>query len=532
MKQTLTLLVLFTSGFFFTAFSQTWTNFQTFGGTGTEICSGLALDKDRSAVLAGSFKNQIVFGNQTLRAIGEEDIFVCKLKPDGEVAWAKRAGSRLEDEVAGIAIDTDNNIVLTGTYWLSGDFDAIQLAAGSNPKGIFLAKYNSDGQILWAESLNGSGLKGTQAIICDADKNILLTGYFEDSLQIADTTLVSKGLTDLFLAKFSPEGSLLWATRQGYKGDTRGTALGLMRNGAPVVAGFFNDSTQLADTILVANTLDQDAFVARFDKNGVPLWAKKAGGVFDSDVTALAVDAQDNIYVSGYFVGTMRLSSQISINSSSGNSDIFLLKYQSDGTPLTARALGGMLLEQALDMTLQNNVLLVTGFYQGDLKLDNFSLSTGNSLSGFIAGFDLNLQTRWLKNMASEGALYPSQIAANSTNHIWVGGSFLGKATLDNLSAAANNFDLFLAEATLQATATQELAQQNLFLVFPNPTDGTVFIQTEIPSFTVQVMNAAGQSILQGANLHMLDFRQMPKGTYFITFQADKHLQTHKIIWE
>lgn len=373
MKQTLTLLVLFTPGLFFTAFSQTWSNFQTFGGAGTEICSGLAIDKNGSAVLSGSFNNQIAFGNQTLNAIGEEDIFVCKLKPNGEVAWAKRAGSRLEDGVADIALDAANNLVVTGTYWGSGDFDAIQLTAGTNPKAIFLTKYNSDGQVLWAKSLNGSGLKGTQAIACDSQNNILLTGYFEDSLQIADTILISKGLTDLFLAKFSSEGGLLWAVRQGYKGNTRGTALGLMRNGDPIVAGFFDDSTRIADTILTANTLDQDAFVARFSKDGIPIWAKKAGGVFDSDVTALLLDAQDHIYMSGYFVGTMRLSPQMSITSSSGNADIFLLKYKSDGTPLSARALGGTMLEQALDMTIQNNILLVSGFYQGNLKLDQFS---------------------------------------------------------------------------------------------------------------------------------------------------------------
>lgn len=159
-------------------------------------------------------------------------------------------------------------------------------------------------------------------------------------------------------------------------------------------------------------------------------------------------------------------------------------------------------------------------------------MSTGNSLSGFIAGFDLNLQTQWLKNLASEAALYPSRIAADTANNIWVGGSFLGKATLDNLSATAGSFDLFLAKAILQPTATQEVVRQNLFLIFPNPTDGTVFIQTKIATFSLQVTNAAGQVIHKGANLHTLDFRHLPKGTYFITLQADRLIQTHKILWE
>lgn len=532
MKQTLTLFVLFTLGSFFTAFSQNWTNVQQWGGTGTEICSGLATGKDGSIIMGGSFENQIMFGSQVLNAIGEEDIFICKLQPNGAVRWAKRAGSQLEDEVAAIVLDSDDNLIVVGSYWLEGDFDTIQLTAGANPKAIFIAKYNSDGQIQWVKSLNGTGLKGVEAVACDSQNNILLAGYFEKTLQIADTLLSSLGTTDLLLAKFSTDGQFQWAVQQGKKGDTRATALDLTANGHSIVAGFFNDTTQIADTILTANTQDQDAFIARFDKNGMPLWAKKAGGVFDSDVTGLVLDAQENIYLSGYFVGTMRLSPTLSIQSSTGNTDLFLLKYDSNGTPIAARALGGRSLEQVLDLKIQNNILLTSGFYQGDLILDNFSFSTGNTLSGFVAGFDTNLQCQWVKNLASDAALYASQVTV-SQNRIYVGGSFLGKATLDQLNTAApNSFNLFLANAQLAITNVNQPTQPTLFQVFPNPPDQKVFIRSEVAKFYLQVTNNTGQIVFNGENMKELDFSNFPKGIYFLLFQGNFMPQTFKIIWK
>lgn len=531
MKHILTLLVLFTTSIFFPVFTQTWTKVQHWGGTGTEICTGLVATADGGMALAGSFEKQIQFENYILNAVGEEDVFICKFDPNGEVAWAKRAGSRLEDEITEIAADANNNLVIVGSYWLEGDFDTITLSAGDNPKSIFVAKYNANGQALWAKTLNGTGLKGVEDVVVDSENNILLTGYFEKNLQIADTSLSASGITDLFLAKFSSDGQLLWAVRQGKKGDTRGTALGLTASGDAIVAGFYNDSTNIADTILTSGTLDQEAFVARFDKNGVPLWAKKAGGVFDSDVTGLVLDEQGNIYIVGYFIGVMRLNSNLSIQSSSGNSDFFLLKYQADGTPLAARAFGGRLLEQALDVHFQNNILLVSGFYQGDIALDGLSLSTGNSLSGFVAGFDLNLQAKWLKNLASDAFLYAAQVMTDAAGNMVVSGSFTGKATFDELQLLANDFDVFVAKAHFFSTSIKEKRESPLFQVFPNPTQGQLFIQTTITNFSCHLINSKGEIVFSGKNVKAVDGSLLAKGVYFITFHGNFIPQTFQVIW-
>lgn len=514
-------------------FAQNWASAQQWGGTGTETCSGLALASDGSVFMAGTFQNQIKFGEQTLTARGEADIFFCKLNQNGNVTWAKRVGSSQEDEVANIILDNLGNLIVIGTFWQQIDFENTSLNAKGNPKTIFVAKYNSEGQLNWAKSITGSNLKGITDVASDQDNNLIISGFFSDSLQIENQTLIAKGKTDLFIAKLNAAGNLQWVLHQGKTGDTRATALGVTNNGDLVVAGFFNDTTQIADTILTANTYDRDIFLTRIRKDGTLLWAKKAGGVFDSDVTALALDEADNIFLTGYFVGQIRLSEPLRIQSSTGNTDFFLLKYQSDGNPLEARALGGNLLQQVTDLDVKDNLLIISGFYQGDMILDGFSLFTPvNTVSGFVATFDPNFICQQALSLHSDNALFASRVAFDRDNAIITAGSFTGKATFDFQNFIANDsYDLFLAKTMGVTTRVANKKEPRLFQVFPNPTNGQVFIQTELQDFTIRVVNASGREVFVAKQQQELDFSKLPKGIYFLTFQTKFAAQTQKIIW-
>lgn len=272
MKLTLTLLILFIQSHFF---AQNWTQVWQSNGTSTAICQGLTVDKNNEVFLSGTFQNQIIFGNKILTAIGETDIFLCKTRESGSVAWAKEYGSVEKDELTNMTSDADGNLILIGNYQQTIDFEQIKLNTFDNLSAIFVVKFNPTGDALWGKSLNGGGLKNAMDVVCDAAGNVFVTGYFSDSLQVSDTILMAQGETDLFVSKFNSEGQLQWALQQGKTGDTRGTALNVTSNGDLILAGFFNDTTEIADTILTANTADQDIFLTRISKNGVPLWAKK-----------------------------------------------------------------------------------------------------------------------------------------------------------------------------------------------------------------------------------------------------------------
>ncbi len=508
---------------------QRWQRISIFGGSGNETCDGLELDAQGNNFVVGTFDKTFSYTDQTLQSKGEEDIFLFKT---GDTPWAKRMGSTLDDEVADIAVDGNGHLLLTGTYWIEGDFDTLKILAKRNPKAGFIAKFNANGRVLWAKSLDGGALKGMAEVACDFDNNIFLAGFFSDSLFIADTILVAKGKTDLFVAKFSATGDFCWATRAGYRGDTRGTAMGITAGGDAVVAGFFNDTTQFNTTVLTANTFDRDVFVARFDQNGALLWAKKAGGVQDDDAVALTLDENDSIYLTGYFVGVMRLGETLQIQSSSGFADFFVAMYDPSGNPLRARALGGSQLQQATAIAYANNQIIVSGFYQGMMNIDGYQFQAGAGFGSFLIGLDKNFNAIWAKDIRSNNGAFASQVIVNQFDEVVLGGSFLGAINFDgNTQLADSDFDIFLATLGNPLTNLNAPQQESrLFQLLSNPAKTEIRIQTSLKNFELRLFNSEGKSIRYCQDCQFMPVGGLPGGSYWLVLQSEGKIQTQQVI--
>lgn len=508
---------------------QRWQRISIFEGSGNETCDGLERDAQGNTFVAGTFDKTFLYAQDVLTAKGEEDIFLLKI---GDNPWAKRLGSALDDEVADIAVDGNDHLLLAGTYWIEGDFDTLKLLAKRNPKAGFIAKFNENGQVLWAKSLDGGALKGITKVAYDLDNQIFLTGFFSDSLFLADTILVAKGKTDLFVAKFNTTGDFCWAARAGYRGDTRGMAMDITAGGDAVVAGFFNDTTQFANTVLTANTFDRDVFVARFDNHGNLLWAKKAGGVQDDDAVAVAIDENDSIYLTGYFVGVMRLGEALQIQSSSGFADFFVAMYDPAGNPLRARALGGSQLQQTTDIAYANSQIILSGFYQGTMDIDGYQFQAGTGFGSFLVGFDQNFSTLWAKDIRSDNAAFASEVLVNQFGEVILGGSFSGAINFDgNTPSASNDFDIFLATLGNPLTKLKTPQQApRLFQLLRNPVRTEIRIQTNLKNFELRLFNSEGKSLRYCQNCQSLSVANLPDGSYWLVLQSEGKIQTQQVI--
>lgn len=511
--------------------SQNWSPPVQWGSPGNETCDALAISNDGSIFLAGTFLANFQIGSQTLETRGEEDIFMLRTDANGNVRWAKRAGSRLGDEWSAMAADSEGNLIGVGSFWFDADFDATELTATQNPKAIFMVKYAPAGQLQWAQAINGTNLKEVEALVVDDADNILITGFFSDSLTIADTTLVAAGDTDLFVAKFNADGALQWALRQGQSGDTRGLTMGLTSAGDAIVSGFFNDTALIASERLIANTDDRDLFITRISTTGEPLWARKAGGVFDKDPTALAVDDADNIYVAGFLIGVMTLSPDLSIQSQTGTSDFFMVKYDAAGNPLAARAFGGALPQEPTDILVLNNTVILSGFYQGAMAFDGFSFDAGFSVHSFVLGFDADLQTLWAKDITADDAIFAMQIAEDADANLWASGSFRGMVNFDHQTINANSYDIFLAKLNRETTSiTAPVASEQRFLAFPNPASEVLLIQTDIANYTVQLFDSTGREVFRAANPKNIEVQDFQNGVYFLHFKYDERTEVQRVL--
>lgn len=498
------------------ALAQVWSESAVLGGPGVESVNRLCFAPDGSKILTGTYNQAFSLNGTLLSSIGENDLFLCSYRPDGTPNWAVSGGSILNDEVAGLACDAQGNILMTGAFWFSAQIAGLEFASTANPKALFLLKLNEAGQPLWGLTINGTALKGVSGVQTDASGNVWIAGFFAGQLLLGDVTLTASGQTDLFLAKFSPQGNLLWAVRQGLQGDTRATALAITASGGAVVGGYFNSNTLIAGAPLTANTSDQDLFIAAFDADGNGLWARKAGGVHDEDLAALAVDETGAIYAAGYFVGVIAMGGGISIQSTTGNPDLFMLQYAPDGTPLRARALGGVQAQFLTGLDVGGGRAAICGYFLGAMSWDGFSLSTGNVFTGFFATFDYQLQGVWAQSLASSGGLYPQQIAIAPNGRLWTTGSFGGTADFPAGPVASGGlFDGFFLGSGAPVPAT-EIPASPAHRVFPNPFAHEVFISGRDPEEAVWIFDASGRYYGGPHYADRLNLSRLPAGVYVL----------------
>lgn len=130
-----------------------------------------------------------------------------------EWEWPLSDGGSKSDYGYKLAIDTDGNTYVAGYYYQSTILNGDTLLADNDE--ILLLKYSADGALIWYKSLGGIFYDRARDLELDNEGNIILTGYFTDTVDFGDTTLQSAGQTDMFLSKISPDGGMFWTLREG-----------------------------------------------------------------------------------------------------------------------------------------------------------------------------------------------------------------------------------------------------------------------------------------------------------------------------
>jgi hypothetical protein len=168
-----------------------------FGDGLTQYGARPAVDSNDNVVITGGMNGTANFGGGALSSSGSEDVYVAKFDPSGNHLWSKLFGDASYQRAHGVAIDLADDIILTGGFAGNLDFGGGPLLPGY----LYLAKLDDAGTFLGARSF---GNAYSRAVATDANGNILLTGELTGSVDLGGGTLTSAGSFDIFLAKFAP----------------------------------------------------------------------------------------------------------------------------------------------------------------------------------------------------------------------------------------------------------------------------------------------------------------------------------------
>src|SRR6266446_1063607 len=317
----------------------TWVN--PAGGVGEDFSWSIAVDGGTNVFVTGHFTAPATFGNTNLSRGAGLEVFVARYTTSGDFVWVRQAGGPTNDESRGIVADGAGNVYVTGNFRGTATFDTTNLVSRGS-RDIFVAKYDSGGHFLWANSAGSTNDDEGFGVAADAAGNSYVTGYFRSAATFGTNTLNSYGGGDIFVAKYDSAGNLVWVRQAGSAVGVLadiGNGITLDSKDNVCVTGTFTGKATFGNVILQGIGVAPDIFVAKYDSAGNLLWARREGGDGPDNGHGVGVDASDYIYIAGQFLGTVSFGTNVF--DSPSHADFFTVKYDPAGNLLWAVHAGG-----------------------------------------------------------------------------------------------------------------------------------------------------------------------------------------------
>jgi hypothetical protein len=364
--------------------------------------------------------------------------------------WVKPAGGSAADMAHAAVTDYDGNVFVTGSYEGTGTFGTTQLT-NSGQKDVFIVKYNNQGTVQWAKKGGGTGVEEGLSVAVDAVGDCYITGYFTGTVTFGSTNLTSSNGKDIFMAKYNgSNGNLVWAKKIGVTGDAEGAGIALDSAGAIYLTGYFRNTATFKPTpnsITLTAAGGLDAFVAKFNTSGTCLWARKAGGSSLDRAYGISV-CNDQVLVTGYYEGAASFGS--GTLTSAGSGDAFVMKYDTAGTFKWAKSYGGTNTDYGHTVAADTaGNVYVAGRFEIEASFGSTQLTSYGTVDVFLTKLNSNGNLQWVKKYGGIQFDYPKSIQLNKYyDALYMTGAYSLAATFGtlNLTSVTNSQDVFVCK--------------------------------------------------------------------------------------
>lgn len=310
------------------------------------------------------------------------DAFLLGLGAGGAPRWARRIGGAGSDGGDEVAAGENGDAFVIGDSDGDVRFSRAVRIDGSGDRDAWVARYRGDGRLRWARSLGGTGRQISHGISSDRRNRALVTGEFRGEMRVGDVVLNSGVDPDVFVAKLSRRGRVRWAQGFGGAGDDLGRGIDADADGHVYFSGEFSGTLRLGGTTL-SSAGGRDLFVAKASRRGRVLWAVRMGGAADEVGPELEVDGRGNAYLVGTFGGTAGFGGRTL--TSAGLRAAFVARLTPRGRfDWVAGSKGGPYTTLG-ELSISPGAVSVLGRFVGAAELGRFDLTGWGRTDAFIA---------------------------------------------------------------------------------------------------------------------------------------------------
>lgn len=388
---------------------------KSYGGPGDDFVDQIAVTNQSQLIFSGRIGDTLIMDEITLipksKGAGRQasDLFLARMDQDHNIQWAINDGNQSVPYVSSgtgsiidLAVDFQDNIYAVGEIGATSIFSyTLEQTKGINS---FIVKLAPEGEIRWLRSLTGEYGVRLYGIDTWRDR-LVVTGRaghvnLGGDIVLGDSIRPLFGGTDIITVQYDAEGIMLWSQLAGTSltgNDDSAFDVKFFNNGNFAVTGNFSGTSRFGKTEVVS-TVGRDFFLAAYQADGLLQWIASGGGGTmmakntDLDMgAALDVDDQGNIYVCGIFAHDAVFDKDTL--QPNGIQDLFVAKYDMHGDLVWIKPFGGdseqVNMERAMDIAVNNNGdCFVTGYFSGNLFIEDQKLEAGGQLNIFILALD------------------------------------------------------------------------------------------------------------------------------------------------
>ncbi|HAK29667.1 MAG TPA: hypothetical protein DCO90_10615 [Sphingobacterium sp.] len=533
-----------------------------YGGSSADGLESVVLTIDRynNLYLAGNTQsaNQIATANafQATRP-GNQDGFIAKFNTAGALSWATYFGTSTNEWINAITTDTFGNIIVAGqsqgTTGLStaGAYQQIGLGLTDG----FIAKFDSSGARLWSSYFGGPDNDRIFTVCTDSTNAIYIGGITNSTTDIATSAAHQINIgsaTDGFVAKFDHTGNRIWSTYFGGTDNDLVQSL-LFSKGKLYTAGSTlspNNITTPDAIVPVYNNSFSEGFLSTFSAGGQRLWSTYFGGDVTEEPRAIAMDAEDQVYIGGKTTSINGLATAGSHqNIFGGLNDGMLIKIKMCNVPGTPTQILGNI-EVCANAQQQYILPAVSGAdsyawilptgWTGTSSSDTINVTIGSAY-GVIKAVAINscgasdtislvitVKPSPHPTISRNGSIL--SVSQTFTSYQWLlngnpvnGATGMTHVATENgaytLQVQGDNGCIGLSNAIAidDLVSVDNLLMQNGIRVYPNPFSSKAFVETAVP-LNIVVVDITGKVMLTKNNTNTntsLDLSSLPVGNFY-----------------
>lgn len=363
---------------------------------------------------------------------------------EGAHRWSRAIGGLATELARDVAVDAQGRVAVVGYFEGSVDFGD---GAGTEANKIdaFASTYAADGALLWSVQFGGAGEDAVHAVAFDPAGNLVIAGLFTGTMRIGEIELEGAGSDDAFIAKLDPQGKPLWARALGGRDSDAANDLALDTDGSIFVTGSFMREMPVDPTTTLRSKGNEDVFLLALDADGTVLWSQSFGHRYRDFGQRVAVDGAGNVVLLAEFMDEVAFGGPALI--SEGNRDVAVVKLTSTGGHLWSMRFGSPFNEYALGLAVDpaGNIAL-TGSFDNEIDFGGGKLLSAGESDIYVARLDPDGAHLWSQRFGSTREDIGHGIASDRYGNLALTGWFWGSVDFGGgaLRAEGMNKDGFL----------------------------------------------------------------------------------------